>query len=234
MNCRLPGSSVHGISQARILEWVAISSSRDLPNSGIKPLSPALAGRFFTTEPLGYGGLLIQTDWCPYEKGKFGHRHATWRWRQIRWGSPSQEPPRMSANPQKLEESVRPILPDRLRRNQPCSYLDSGLPASRAKTIHFHCLNHSVCGITGSLRKKTHGLNPCLQCLPTWSLDLPCGWWKAPPVTSCLGRWWVSVPAAGPACSDPMLDQLKHNPWASDAVICSYKWVQGTAKFENL
>ena len=28
MNCRLPGSSVHGISQARILESVAISSSR--------------------------------------------------------------------------------------------------------------------------------------------------------------------------------------------------------------
>ena len=28
MDCRLPGSSVHGIFQARVLEWVAISSSR--------------------------------------------------------------------------------------------------------------------------------------------------------------------------------------------------------------
>ena len=28
MVCSLPGSSVHGVSQARILEWVAISSSR--------------------------------------------------------------------------------------------------------------------------------------------------------------------------------------------------------------
>ena len=28
MDCRLPGSSVHGIFQARILEWVAISYSR--------------------------------------------------------------------------------------------------------------------------------------------------------------------------------------------------------------
>ena len=28
MDCTLPGSSVHGISQARILEWVAISFSR--------------------------------------------------------------------------------------------------------------------------------------------------------------------------------------------------------------
>ena len=51
---RLP--SVHGIFQARILEWIAISSSRgsslgDLPYPGIKPRSlafPAVAGRFFT------------------------------------------------------------------------------------------------------------------------------------------------------------------------------------------
>ena len=42
-----------GISQARILEWVAFPSPRDLPNPGIKPMSPALAGRFFTIEPSG-------------------------------------------------------------------------------------------------------------------------------------------------------------------------------------
>ena len=53
MDCSLPGSSVHGIFQARVLEWVAISFSGDLPNSGIKPPSPALAGRFFSTEPPG-------------------------------------------------------------------------------------------------------------------------------------------------------------------------------------
>ena len=29
-NCRLPGSSVHGVSQARILEWIAISLLYDL------------------------------------------------------------------------------------------------------------------------------------------------------------------------------------------------------------
>ena len=44
----LSGSSVHGISKARMLEWVATSFSRrsfqarDLPNSGIKPVSPTL------------------------------------------------------------------------------------------------------------------------------------------------------------------------------------------------
>ena len=36
MDCSPLGCSVHGISQARILEWVAISSSRDLPNPGIE------------------------------------------------------------------------------------------------------------------------------------------------------------------------------------------------------
>ena len=38
-----PGSSVHGVSQARILEWVAISSSsRDLPAPVIEPTPPEL------------------------------------------------------------------------------------------------------------------------------------------------------------------------------------------------
>ena len=46
-----PGSSVHRIFQARILEWVAISYSRGLPDPGIEPTSPALAGGFFATEP---------------------------------------------------------------------------------------------------------------------------------------------------------------------------------------
>ena len=44
-----PGSSVHGISQARMLDWVTISFSRGSSYPGIEPASPALAGRFFTT-----------------------------------------------------------------------------------------------------------------------------------------------------------------------------------------
>ena len=46
MDCTLPGSSVHGILQARKLEWVAISFSTS-------PVSPVWAGRFFTTAPPG-------------------------------------------------------------------------------------------------------------------------------------------------------------------------------------
>ena len=52
MDCSPPGSSVHGILQARILEWVACPPAGDLPNPGIEPTSltsPALPGGFFTT-----------------------------------------------------------------------------------------------------------------------------------------------------------------------------------------
>ena len=43
-----PGSSVHGISQARMLEWVPFPSPGDLPDPGIEPTSPALTDRLFT------------------------------------------------------------------------------------------------------------------------------------------------------------------------------------------
>ena len=57
MDCGLPGSSVHGIISARIVEWTAISFSGDLSDPGIEPVplvSSALAGEFFTTEPPGH------------------------------------------------------------------------------------------------------------------------------------------------------------------------------------
>ena len=51
MDCSLPASSIHGIFQARVLEWVAIPSPGDLPNPGIDPRSPALqADSFLPTE----------------------------------------------------------------------------------------------------------------------------------------------------------------------------------------
>ena len=52
MDCSPPGSSVNGILQARLLEWVTLSYSGDLPGPGVEPAtlaSPALAGRFLTT-----------------------------------------------------------------------------------------------------------------------------------------------------------------------------------------
>ena len=53
MDCSLPGSSVHGIFQARVLEWVAISSSGDLPDPVIEPGSSALQADSLPSEPPG-------------------------------------------------------------------------------------------------------------------------------------------------------------------------------------
>ena len=53
MVCNPPGSSLHGISQARILEWLPFPSPRDLSKPGIEPTFPALEGRFYITELLG-------------------------------------------------------------------------------------------------------------------------------------------------------------------------------------
>ena len=49
----LPVSSFHGIFQARILEWVAILFSRDLPDPGIKPRSPELQEDSLLSKPAG-------------------------------------------------------------------------------------------------------------------------------------------------------------------------------------
>ena len=51
IDCSPPGSSVHGILQARTLEWVAISSSKDLPDPGIEPTFPAFQADSWPTEP---------------------------------------------------------------------------------------------------------------------------------------------------------------------------------------
>ena len=53
IDCSLTDSSAHGIFQAIILEWVVISSSRGSSDPGVELVSPALTGRFFTTEPPG-------------------------------------------------------------------------------------------------------------------------------------------------------------------------------------
>ena len=56
VDCSPPGSSVHGIFQVRILEWVAVLSSRgsSRPRDQTRIFcSSCIAGRFFTTEPQG-------------------------------------------------------------------------------------------------------------------------------------------------------------------------------------
>ena len=53
VDCNLLGFSVHGILQARTLEWVAICFSRDLPDPGIEPGSPTLEADALPSAPPG-------------------------------------------------------------------------------------------------------------------------------------------------------------------------------------
>ena len=53
MDCSLPGSSIYGIFQARILEWVAIPFSKGSPDPGVEPRSPALQVDSLPSEPPG-------------------------------------------------------------------------------------------------------------------------------------------------------------------------------------
>ena len=53
MDCSLPASSVHGIFQARTLEWVAFSSSRGFPDLRSEPGSLALQAESLPSETQG-------------------------------------------------------------------------------------------------------------------------------------------------------------------------------------
>ena len=48
MDCSLPGSFLHGIFQARVLEWVAISFSRGSSQPSNQTWVSHIAGRHFT------------------------------------------------------------------------------------------------------------------------------------------------------------------------------------------
>ena len=98
-----PGASVHGMFQARILEWVAISSSRGSSRPRDWTASLALAGRFFhhwaTTEysslkvsgvgdiqegaPRGYSGFPERT-WGHVRKMSWTRVLTAWRWEGAR------------------------------------------------------------------------------------------------------------------------------------------------------
>ena len=71
MDCSLPGSSVHGILQARILEWVAISSSRgsSQPRDRTSLMSPASQADALLLVPPGspvWRCLMLINRFSPY------------------------------------------------------------------------------------------------------------------------------------------------------------------------
>ena len=77
VDCSPPSSSVHGILQARILAWVAISFSRGSSNLGIEPKSPTLQADALTSAPPGKPlntGIQVLTSKISREERKPGGR----------------------------------------------------------------------------------------------------------------------------------------------------------------
>ena len=116
MDCSRPSSSVHGISQTRMLEWVAIPFSRGSSHTGIRPTSPTLVGRFFITEPPGSDSV-IWVNFCIYQLAS-DSQISSWSlhfyspsynssfWQLGSWGDStwakgiwSHHPPRLHPNP---------------------------------------------------------------------------------------------------------------------------------------
>ena len=66
MDCSPTDSSVHWILQARMLEWVAMPFSRDLPDSVIEPSQFSNPARFLTFPALGgefFKKIILFIDW---------------------------------------------------------------------------------------------------------------------------------------------------------------------------
>ena len=74
--------------QAQIVEWIVISSSRgySLPKDwNHSPVSPALAGRLFTSEPPGKPKNKKQMNLFTKQKQNYRHRHQAYGYQRRRW-----------------------------------------------------------------------------------------------------------------------------------------------------
>ena len=82
-----------GIFQVRILEWVAMPPSRDLPNPGMEPRSPALQVDSLLSEPpgksknTGVGSLSILQRIFPTQEMNLGLLHCRWILYQLSYQS---------------------------------------------------------------------------------------------------------------------------------------------------
>ena len=59
MDCSLPGSSVHGIFQARVLEWGAIAFSNDQPRQHIKKQRHYFADKGLSSQSYGFSSIHV-------------------------------------------------------------------------------------------------------------------------------------------------------------------------------
>ena len=128
MNC-----TVHGILQARILEWVTFPFSRDLPNTGIKSRSPTLQVDSLPAEPqgkpknTGVGSLLHLQGIFLTQESNWGFLHC----RQILYQLSYQ------GSSSSVLEWV--AMPSSRGSSQPRDRTQVGLPRCRQMT---YCLRH--------------------------------------------------------------------------------------------
>ena len=87
MDCSSPGSSVHGILQARLLEWVAFPFSRESSRTRDQTCISCIAGRFFTIwgtrEALWKMGMLIITSFR--KKNEIEYLREAWGLQSVIW-----------------------------------------------------------------------------------------------------------------------------------------------------
>ena len=95
IDCAHQASLSMGILQARIPKWVVMSSSRDLPNPGMKPGSPTLQADSLQSEPpgkpknTGVGSLSLLQGIFPTQELNWGLLHCRWILYQLSYqGSP--------------------------------------------------------------------------------------------------------------------------------------------------
>ena len=110
MDCSPPGSFVHRILQARILEWTAVPSSRGSPRPRDRThisYSSCAAGGFFTTElpplPLGYPGEAQSSRTCVLLFKRTLYNQQTPKTHTCTEGGPCQDPERGPPSPSQRE-----------------------------------------------------------------------------------------------------------------------------------
>ena len=93
--CNPTAYTVHGILQARILEWVALPSPRDLPYPGVEPRSPTLQADSLPAEPpgksknIGVGKPIPSPVDLPNQELNWDLLHCRWILHQMNYqGSP--------------------------------------------------------------------------------------------------------------------------------------------------
>ena len=125
MDCSPPGSSIHGILQARILEWVARPSSKESFQPGIEPRSPALQVNSLLSEP---PGKLNEVYFL--QKRKERHR------RDLQWGGPHRVCFNVSQPASLLRREITPFWVELiLQIQQYCSFLASAKSKGKERQL---------------------------------------------------------------------------------------------------